>query len=93
MRFEKSTELKAGSVDSNTYHNFKRFIVNIQVRYLQIFVVGFVILSIVIGLSIQEVSQPDSTMGEGPEIVEAGGKIIDVELSDGVTGALSQGER
>ncbi len=62
-------------------------------RYLRIFVVGFVILSIVIGLSIQEVSQPDSTMAEGPEIVEAGGKIIDVELSDGVTGALGLGER
>ncbi len=62
-------------------------------RYLEIFVVGFVILSIVIGLSIQEVSQPDSTMAEGPEIVEAGGKIIDVELSDGVRGALGLGER
>jgi len=32
-------------------------------------------------------------MAEGPEIVEAGGKIIDVELSDGVTGALGLGEK
>ena len=66
---------------------------NIQVRHLQIFIVGIVILSVVIGLSIQEVSQPDSTLAEGPEIIEAGGKIIDAELSDGVTGILSQGER
>jgi len=58
------------------------------VRYLRILVITFVILSAVVGLSIQEVTQPESTISESTKIVEAGGKIIDVELSDGVTGTL-----
>jgi len=58
------------------------------VRYLRILVLIFVILSAVVGLSIQEVTQPESTISESTKIVEAGGKIIDVELSDGVTGTL-----
>jgi len=41
-------------------------------------------LSAVIGLGIQEVTQSESTISESTKIVEAGGKIIDVELSDGV---------
>jgi len=53
-------------------------------RYLRVFVVIFVILSAVVGLSIQEITQPESTISESTKIVEAGGKIIDVELSDGV---------
>ena len=61
-------------------------------RKLQLFAAGFVLLSIVIGLSIQEVSQSDSTIAEVPEIVEEGGKIIDVELSDGISGSTIQGE-
>ena len=57
-------------------------------RYLRILVVIFVILSAVVGLGIQEVTQSESTISESTKIVEAGGKIIDVELSDGVTGTL-----
>ena len=53
-------------------------------RYLLVSVVVFVIFSAVVGLSIQEVTQPESTISESTKIVEAGGKIIDVELSDGV---------
>ncbi len=52
------------------------------VRYPRILVVIFVILSAVIGLGIQEVTQPESTISESTKIVEAGGKIIDVELFD-----------
>ncbi len=57
-------------------------------RYLRILVITLVILSAVVGLSIQEVTQPESTISESTKIVEAGGKIIDVELSDGVMGTL-----
>ena len=57
-------------------------------RYLPVLVVIFVILSAVVGLSIQEVTQPESTISESTKIVEAGGKIIDAELSDGITGTL-----
>ena len=68
----------------NTHLNFYRSVLIIPVRYLPVLVVVFVILSAVIGLSIQEVTQPESTISESTKIVEAGGKIIDVELSDGV---------
>ncbi len=61
-------------------------------RYLQILVITFVILSAVVGLSIQEVTQPESPISESTKIVEAGGKIIDVELSDGVMGTLDPGK-
>jgi len=71
-------------VSLNTHLNFYRFVLIIPVRYLQVLVVIFVILSAVVGLSIQEVIQPESTISESTKIVEAGGKIIDVELSDGV---------
>jgi len=54
------------------------------VRYLPVLVVIFVILSAVVGLSIQEVTQPESTISQSTKIVEEGGKIIGVELSDGV---------
>jgi len=62
-------------------------------KKLQLFAAGFVLLSIVIGLSIQEVSQQDWTIAEVPEIVEEGGKIIDVELSDGIAGTTIQGKK
>jgi len=71
-------------VSLNTHLNFYRFVLIIPVRYLRILVVTFVILSAVVGLSIQEVTQPESTISESTKIVEAGGKIIGVELSDGV---------
>ena len=71
-------------VSLNTHLNFYWSVLIIPVRYLRVFVVIFVILSAVIGLSIQEVTQPESTISESTKIVEAGGKIIDVELSDGV---------
>ncbi len=57
-------------------------------QHLQIFIVIFVILAVVVGLSVQEVSQLDSSLAEGPEIVEAGGKIIGVNLHDGMKGSL-----
>ncbi len=68
----------------NTHLNFYRSVLIIPVRYLPVLVVVFVILSAVIGLSIQEVTQLESTISESTKIVEAGGKIINVELSDGV---------
>ncbi len=68
----------------NTHLNFYRSVLIIHVRYLRVLVVIFVILSAVVGLSIQEVTQPESTISESTKIVEAGGKIIDVELSDAV---------
>ena len=71
-------------VSLNTHLNFYRSVLILPVRYLRILVVIFVILSAVVGLSIQEVTQPESTISESTKIVEAGGKIIDVELSDGV---------
>jgi len=71
-------------VSLNTHLNFYRFVLIIPVRYLRILVITFVILSAVVGLSIQEVTQPESTISESTKIVEAGGKIIGVELSDGV---------
>ena len=71
-------------VSLNTHLNFYRSVLIIPVRYLRVLVVIFVILSAVVGLSIQEVTQPESTISESTKIVEAGGKIIDVELSDGV---------
>jgi len=52
------------------------------VRYLRELIVIFVILSAVVGLGIQEVTQPKSTISESTKIVEAGGKIIDVKLFD-----------
>jgi len=57
-------------------------------RYLRVLIVIFVILSAVVGLSIQEVTQPESTISESTKIVEAGGKIIDVELFDVVQTAV-----
>ena len=57
-------------------------------QYIQIFILVFVILAVVVGLSIQEIAQPDSSLAEGPEIVEAGGKIIGVNLHDGIKGSL-----
>jgi len=71
-------------VSLNTQLNFHRFVLIIHMTYLRILVVIFVILSAVVGLSIQEVTQPESTISESTKIVEAGGKIINVELSDGV---------
>jgi len=56
----------------------------IHMKYLRVLVVIFVIFSAVVGLSIQEVTQLELTLSESTRIVEAGGKIIDVELSDGV---------
>jgi len=54
------------------------------VSYLRELVLIFVILSAVVGLSIQEVTQPELTISESTKIVEAGGKIIDVEVYDEV---------
>ena len=71
-------------VSLNTHLNFYRSVLILPVRYLRILVVIFVILSAVVGLSIQEVTQPESTISESTKMVEAGGRIIDVELSDGV---------
>jgi len=71
-------------VSLNTHLNFYRSVLIIHVRYLRVLIVIFVILSAVVGLSIQEVTQPESTISESTKIVEAGGKIIDVELSDAV---------
>jgi len=71
-------------VSLNTHLNFYRSVLIIPVRYLRELVVIFVILSAVVGLSIQEVTQPESTISESTKIVEVGGKIIDVELYDGV---------
>ncbi len=71
-------------VSLNTHLNFYRSVLIISVRYLRVLVVIFVILSAVVGLSIQEVTQPELTISESTKIVEAGGKIIDVELSDAV---------
>ncbi len=71
-------------VSLNTHLNFYRSVLIISVRYLRVLVVIFVILSAVVGLSIQEVTQPELTISETTKIVEAGGKIIDVELSGGV---------
>ena len=71
-------------VSLNTHLNFYRSVLIIHVRYLRVLVVIFVILSAVVGLSIQEVTQPESTISESTKIVEAGGKIINVELSDAV---------
>ncbi len=68
----------------NTHLNFYRSVLIIPVRYLRVLVVIFVSLSAVVGLSIQEVTQPESTISESTKIVEAGGKIIDVELFDAV---------
>ena len=67
-------------VSLNTHLNFYRFVLIIPVRYLRILVVTFVILSAVVGLSIQEVTQPESTISESTKIVEAGGKIIGAVL-------------
>ncbi len=53
----------------------------------------FVVLTVVVGVSFQEITNTDSSLTDSTEIVEAGGKIIDVELSDGVIGALGRGER
>ncbi len=75
-------------VSLNTHLNFYRSVLIIPVRYLRILVITFVILSAVVGLSIQEVTQPESTISESTKIVEAGGKIIDVELSDAVQTAV-----
>ncbi len=75
-------------VSLNTHLNFYMSVLIIPVRYLPVLVVIFVIFSAVIGLSIQEVTQLESTISESTKIVEAGGKIIDVELSDGVMGTL-----
>ncbi len=72
----------------NTHLNFYRSVLIIHVRYLRVLVVIFVILSAVVGLSIQEVTQPESTISESTKIVEAGGKIINVELSDAVQTAV-----
>jgi len=71
-------------VSLNTHLNFYRSVLIIPVRYLRVLVIIFVILSAVVGLSIQEVTQPELTISESTKIVEAGGKIIDVELSGGV---------
>jgi len=71
-------------VSLNTHLNFYKSVLILPVRYPRILVVIFVILSAVIGLGIQEVTQPESTISESTTIVEAGGKIIDVELFDGV---------
>ncbi len=71
-------------VSLNTHLNFYRSVLILPVRYLRILVVIFVILSAVIGLGIQEVTQPKSTISESTKIVEAGGKIIDVEVYDEV---------
>jgi len=71
-------------VSLNTHLDFYMSILTLPVRYLRELVVIFVILSAVVGLSIQEVTQPESTISESTKIVEAGGKIIDVELYDGV---------
>ncbi len=71
-------------VSLNTHLNFYKSVLILPVRYPRILVVIFVILSAVIGLGIQEVTQPESTISESTKIVEAGGKIIDVELYDGV---------
>ena len=76
---------------SNTHGNFYRLFVIFHRQYLRIFIVIFVILAVVVGLSIQEVAQPDSSLAEGPEIVEAGGKIIGVNLHDGIKGSLGNG--
>ena len=62
-------------------------------KNLRILVLVFVILTVVIGLGFQEITNTDSSLTDSTEIVEAGGKIIDVELSDGVIGALGLGER
>ncbi len=62
-------------------------------KNLRILVLVFVILTVVIGLGFQEITNTDSSLTDSTEIVEAGGKIIDVELSDGVIGALGRGER
>ncbi len=69
-------------VSLNTHLNFYKSVLILPVRYPRILVVIFVILSAVVGLSIQEVTQPESTISESTKIVEAGGKIIDVELFD-----------
>jgi len=71
-------------VSLNTHLNFYKSVLILPVRYPRILVVIFVILSAVVGLGIQEVTQPESTISESTTIVEAGGKIIDVELYDGV---------
>ncbi len=62
-------------------------------KNLRILVLVFVILTVVIGLGFQEITNTDSSLTDSTEIVEAGGKIIDVKLSDGVIGALGLGER
>ena len=51
----------------------------------------FVILSVVVGLSFQEITNTESSLSESPQIVESGGKIIGVDLSDGVSGSLGDG--
>ena len=71
-------------VSLNTHLNFYKSVLILPVRYPRLLVVIFVILSAVVGLGIQEVNQPESTISESTTIVEAGGKIIDVELYDGV---------
>jgi len=71
-------------VSLNTHLNFYKSVLILPVRYPRILVVIFVILSAVIGLGIQEVTQPESTISKSTKIVEAGGKIIDVELYDEV---------
>jgi CHASE3 domain sensor protein len=63
------------------------------VKYLRIFVLVFVVLTVVVGLSFQEITNTENSVSESPEIVEAGGKIISIDLSDGVTGGLGLGER
>ena len=78
-------------VGSDTQLNFYRFSLIITTKYLRIFIVIFVILSAIVGLSIQGVNQPESTTSGIPEIVEAGGKIIEVNISDGVEGISRNG--
>jgi len=63
------------------------------VKSLRFFVFVFVILSVVIGLSIQEFTELEPTLDGTSEYFEAGGKIIEVDISDGATGALGLGER
>jgi len=53
----------------------------------------FVVLTVVVGLSFQEITNTENSVSESPKIVEAGGKIISIDLSDGVTGGLGLGER
>ena len=60
-------------------------------KYLRILVLVFVILSVVVGLSIQEITNTEYSVSQSPEIVEAGGKIIGIYLSDGVSGSLGDG--